>query len=323
MNPATVDPGADTPRGDDLAKTVICSIHQGARESQEDAYGRWMDDSSGPLFVVVADGAGGHGGGALAAQAVIRSAGEAWKSRQKDVPFDAAAWLLDAHDAVNRAAAEAGCSARSACAACTVTGTRLHWVHAGDVRLILFRKGRWLERTRDDSVVQVLFERGEISEEEMGTHPDQSRLLQSLGGDEAPTPRCGSAELAAGDSVILCSDGFWERLDRSELEKLVSTPAQERRQAMQDAMELAVRRGGPKADNATAIMIHFARPARNAAAKGHRVLQDYIWVWVMLAALLAGLLIGKWLRDLALEHRGGGTQQPLPEFHSDHSIHHR
>lgn len=285
------------PGDGDLVRSMVSAIHQGARERQEDAFGRWMVGDTGALFAVVADGAGGHGGGEVASQAVVRFADEAWKSRAHGAAFDPGAWLADAHEAVNRASAEAGCSARAAVVACTVIGSRLSWAHAGDCRLIRFRKGRWLERTRDDSVVQVLFERGEVAEEDMGTHPDQSRLLQSLGGEEPPKPRCGSAELADGDSLILCSDGFWEHLSRRELEKLVSTPAAGRGRALRQAVELAVRRGGPKADNATALMIHFgARPQQRAPQS--RRSDD--WVWLLLAALI-GSLIGWWLVDLAVE----------------------
>jgi serine/threonine protein phosphatase PrpC len=98
-----------------------------------------------------------------------------------------------AHDAVNRSARLQHADARTVAVALLVQGTRADWVHAGDCRLYHFRAGKLLTRTRDDSVVQVLFENGEITEEEMGTHEDQNRLLQAIGGGEPPKPRHGSA----------------------------------------------------------------------------------------------------------------------------------
>jgi len=241
--------------------TVVSSISQGAREYQEDACGHWFDASGTHLFAIVADGAGGHGGGADASQAAIASAAKTWEKKPVEYLADPAdflaKWMLDAHLAVNEAAARVRRSARSVVVACFTDGFSAHWVHAGDCRLLRFRDGKLVERTRDDSVVQVLFERGDITEEEMGKHPDQSRLLQSLGGEEPPSPRPGSAEMMGGDVLILCSDGFWEHLKREELEQLGSEPPMRRQRALDQAVADAVRRGGPKADNTTAVMIAF------------------------------------------------------------------
>ena len=266
--------------------SVISSIHQGARDYQEDALGHWFDTDGKRLFAVVADGAGGHGGGAEASRAAIEFSAKFWQQPSGTVLEDPEAflceWMSQAHAAVNVAAAKIHRSARSVVVACLTDDRKAHWVHAGDSRLLRFHKGKLIERTRDDSVVQILFERGEITEEEMGRHPDQSRLLQSLGGDEAPTPRYGSADLQQGDALILCSDGFWEHLKPAELESLVATPAKRRQAALDQAVKTAVKRGGAKADNTTAIMIHCGETRWSSAGR--------FLLWLLLAAALGGLL---------------------------------
>lgn len=133
----------------------------------------------------------------------------------------------------------------------------------------------------------MLFERGEITEEEMGTHPDQSRLLQSLGGEDAPSPRTGSAEIAAGDVLLLCSDGFWEHLKQDELEKLVSVPSARRQAALEEAVAEAIERAGAKADNTTAAMIHF--DDTGASRSG------ICWALLLLIAALAGCAAAWWV----------------------------
>ena len=239
--------------------SVISSISKGAREYQEDACGHWSDATSQRLFAVVADGAGGHGGGAEAAQAAIESSAKSWKQSSDEVFVDSEAflteWIKNAHLAVNEASAKIHHSARAVVVACLTDGSTAHWAHAGDSRLLRFHQGKLAERTRDDSVVQVLFERGEITEQEMGTHPDQSRLLQSLGGEDLPRPRIGSARVSSGDVLILCSDGFWEHLKQEELEKLAATDSESRQKALDEAVAEAVLRAGEKADNTTALMI--------------------------------------------------------------------
>lgn len=281
---------------------VVSSISQGARDHQEDACGHWFDSAGTWLFAVVADGAGGHGGGADASKAAIASAALTWgKTSGGDLAEpDAflAKWMKDAHLAVNEASAKIKRSARTVAVACLTDGNSVHWVHAGDCRLLRFHEGKLVERTRDDSVVQVLFERGDITEEEMGTHPDQSRLLQSLGGDEPPSPRPGKAELAAGDVLILCSDGFWEHLKPTELEKLAATPSAKRQKALDQAVSEAVRRGGAKADNTTALMMAFEEEHRRLRS-GNR------WAILLLFAALAGCAAAWW---------GGGKPTDLKQL---------
>ena len=239
----------------------------------------------------MADGAGGHGGGADASKAAVDSAALNWgKSSGSDLAEPAAflaQWMKDAHLAVIEASAKIQRSGRSVVVACFTDGSSVHWVHAGDCRLLRFRGGKLVERTRDDSVVQVLFERGEITEEQMGTHPDQSRLLQSLGGEEAPSPRPGKAEVAAGDGLILCSDGFWEHLTQAELEKLIGKPPAKRREALDQAVAEAVRRGGVKADNTTALMIVFGEE------KG-RFRSAIRWVILLIFAALVASAAAWW-----------------------------
>jgi serine/threonine protein phosphatase PrpC len=275
--------------------SVVASTSQGARDYQEDAMGHWMDPAAHQLFAVVADGAGGHGGGAEASKAVIASAAETWRKIAGSAPLDPAGflaqWMKEAHLAVNVASEKIHKSARSVVVACHTDGTVAHWVHAGDCRLLRFHEGKLAERTRDDSVVQVLFERGEITEEEMGTHPDQSRLLQSLGGEDAPTPRPGRADLVAGDVLILCSDGFWEHLKQAELEKLAATPVKKMQQALDQAVAEAIQRAGPKADNTTAMIIAFDEPSSPFSATA--------WYLLVFLVTLAGCFVmlqrsGRW-----------------------------
>jgi serine/threonine protein phosphatase PrpC len=236
--------------------SVLKAMHLGKRERQEDAVGFWEKRDDGTLFAVVADGAGGHGGGAEAAAAAVSEAEKCWQAGtgQGGAPEFLADWMSKAHDAVNRSISSKYADARTVAVALLVRGNRADWVHAGDCRLYHFRQGKLLSRTRDDSVVQVLFEKGEIAEEEMGTHEDQNRLLQAIGGSEPPKPRSGGADLEPEDVLLLCSDGFWERLKPEEMAYLVNSP---RSETLEKTLQLAVDRGKAKADNASVIMACF------------------------------------------------------------------
>ena len=134
------------------------------------------------------------------------------------------------------------------------------------------------------SVVQVLFEQGEITEAEMGHHEDQNRLLQALGGDEAPKARLGGADLAPGDALILCSDGFWENLEAVDLAELAASPPHRRRRALRNAVKKAVTRGGARADNTSVIFV-------GGVASGQAA-RTIVLRWSLVCLLLALMVLG-------------------------------
>lgn len=269
---------------------MLKAMQLGKRERQEDAVGFWEKKDDGILFAVVTDGAGGHGGGAEASTAAVAEAEKCWQAwtGQGGAAEFLANWLSKAHDAVNRSVRHQHADARTVAVALLVQGNRADWVHAGDCRLYHFRRGKLLSRTRDDSVVQVLFEKGEIAEEEMGTHEDQNRLLQAIGGSEPPKPRRGGADIEPEDVLLLCSDGFWERLISEEITELVTSPHERRREALESSLQLAVKRGAAKADNGSVIMIHFD------GADCTPDTPKRWWTWILLA-LLIGNLLAWWL----------------------------
>lgn len=273
-----------------LGWSILKDMHVGRRERQEDAVGVWENRDQGTLFAVVADGAGGHGGGAEASSAAVAEAGkcwEAWAARENTADF-LTDWLARAHKAVNRSVRQKHLDARTVAVALHVQKGRAEWVHAGDCRLYHFRQGILLSRTRDDSVVQVLYEKGEITEEDMGTHEDQNRLLQAIGGSEPPRPRRGSADLEPDDVLLLCSDGFWERLKPEEMASLTTNPRHLRKKSLAKTLRIAVDRGEAKADNASVVMIHFDGGNATPGASAH-------WLRWLLLALLIGNLIAWWL----------------------------
>ncbi len=86
----------------------------------------WHGQNASTLFAIVADGAGGHGGGAEASAAAIATARAAWEpfGQNASAPPDPRTfldtWILDAHRAVNTAANALPGTTRAAVAACLV-----------------------------------------------------------------------------------------------------------------------------------------------------------------------------------------------------------
>lgn len=215
------------------------------------------------VIAVLADGMGGHMGGALASQAVVDAVLPVFESFEPGTgaPAD---WLKGmmqaAHERVARAGKGFNRDPRSTCVIALAQKHRIDWAHCGDSRLYLFRDGRFMRRTVDHSMVEILLEQGKISEDDVATHPDRSKLYSSLGGPEAPQVLFDSLEpLTPQDTLLLASDGLWAYFRSRELAALIGyrglTAACDR------LVELARRRAAGNGDNLTVALV------RNAGGK--------------------------------------------------------
>ena len=159
-----------------------------------------------------------------------------------------------AHNQINEEGRKRGLSPRATIVALFLTPAQAYWVHSGDSRLYHYRAGQLLERTEDHSVVQILVKQGIVAEKDMGTHPDQGVLLQSLGGDEYKAPNHDAAEITPEDGFLLCTDGFWERTKVEEMAELLFSPRAQAALILEQAVARAVKRNGPKGDNVTVAL---------------------------------------------------------------------
>src|SRR6185503_4455362 len=240
--------------------------HVGSRNEQQDAGLVLTDEARTEQLVVVADGMGGHAGGSLASAQVAATARRIW-SEHLATAIDPKRLLeriiREGHEAINRAGAEKGLTPRSTCALLYLrNGDRAgdaHWAHVGDSRIYRLRDGQVARLTRDHSVVQMLVDLGKVSEEEMGTHPDQNRLTQSLGGDATPMPDFGNDSVKEFDAYLVCSDGLWEMIPPAEM----ATALAAKKLGDDGAKHLAERafdRAKPKSDNITVALVRVGGP---------------------------------------------------------------
>ncbi|HEV7164617.1 MAG TPA: PP2C family serine/threonine-protein phosphatase [Gammaproteobacteria bacterium] len=242
--------------GPALALSAAMSF-QGARPYNEDRLGH-AATVDGACWAL-ADGLGGHKGGAraaeLAVQGALQSVGRSSASRLEDRLKQAAS---DAHAGIRaeqRIHTEFT-DMRSTLVLLGLSHTDMAWSHCGDSRLYHFRTGRMLTRTRDHSAVQMLVAAGEVAEEDIPRHPGRSRLVSCLGGSNSLliSARSGGSAPLAGDAFLLCSDGLWEHLDTAGLEALVAAAAGP--EALLTALNARIIAAAhPEQDNYTAIAV--------------------------------------------------------------------
>ncbi|MEZ0255865.1 MAG: protein phosphatase 2C domain-containing protein [Chthoniobacter sp.] len=259
---------------------------QGPRAEQQDSGICLHDDAQGTALIVVGDGVGGRSGGRIASQKVIELASRFWEERKGRLakPEEDLATLCQvAHEHINSEGSKLGISPRTTIVALYLNPTNAWWVHSGDSRMYHFRAGQLVERTEDHSLLEIMVQRGAVKEEDMGRHPDQHTLLQSLGGEEFMPPSSGTAQITPDDGFLLCTDGFWERTSPEEMSELVFGERSDANERLSAAVERALERNGTKGDNVT---VALAMPARAKAAVAPPISRPNVTLLVTACVLL-------------------------------------
>jgi len=244
----------------------------GGREVNQDCYGSLGAEKVGVRCWVVADGLGGHRGGEIASALATEAIVEYFK-RYQVFSTEAIEHSFElAQQAILKKQAEEPdlYSMRTTAVVLLIDGDRALWGHVGDSRLYHFRKGQKLFQTSDHSVTQAFHDAGHISTQQMRTDINRSRLIKVLGKDEAVDPKVQKkpVQLTPEDTLLLCTDGFWEPVDEDSMEEDLGQTWMNSPQEWIDRMEARLRRTvQDEFDNYTAYAIFFRpQPGIFAAA---------------------------------------------------------
>ncbi len=228
-------------------RTAVVS-ELGPRENNEDAV------CVSPRLVAVADGVGGAAAGevacGLAARKMLALAGRRLEQR---LELELNAAVADANDVIEFVIsydpALAGMGTTLTAVALSNDGDYLI-ANVGDSRTYLLRDG-WLRRlTRDHSVVQMLIDRGALSEDEARSHPQRSIVLEALDGVSRELPPVQRFRARLGDRLLLCSDGVSDYLPDELIARTVVIADADA--AARELARLALGHGGR--DNVTAVI---------------------------------------------------------------------
>ena len=213
-----------------LALEVALMTDQGGRKYNEDACGHWH--SKRHLCSVLADGAGGHGGGDIASRIAVQELIGRFAHQPTERAADLERLLRVTNDVLIGqrvpGTAKEDMHSTVVCLVIDFIGHTAHWAHAGDSRMYWFRQGCVRNRTRDHSLVQSMVDTGMLAAEDMRTHPRRSELHSALGiASDVLEVSAGEAaeEVEPGDVFLLCTDGVWEYLDDAMLERTLAAAA--------------------------------------------------------------------------------------------------
>lgn len=188
------------------------------------------------LFAV-ADGMGGHEGGEVAskmalqvlADKVLRSivlpelAGE--RIRETALLDHLSGATLAANDAVFLARRKRDNDMGTTLTTVWIQDAELFLTHVGDCRAYRWNADGLRQLTTDHSLVASMIASGQAEPDEIYSHPHRSVIYRSIGDQPVVDVDTGRLSLAAGDRIILCSDGLWEMVRNEGIEEVMMREA--------------------------------------------------------------------------------------------------
>lgn len=206
-----------------------------------------------PACVLVADGVGGAAAGEVAsatAAYVVSALSMADPHRDPVALLRAGVQLAQEQVATGVRDDPDRTGMATTLTAVATDGVRFGLAHVGDSRGYLFRDGRLSRLTRDDTYVQRLLEEGTILEDEVPTHPWRNVVLRSVNGTAAQPSDVTTVELAAGDRVLLASDGLSDLVPDAQISELLARHDDDA--AVEALLDAALAAGG--SDNVTCLL---------------------------------------------------------------------
>ncbi|MDX2308864.1 MAG: protein phosphatase 2C domain-containing protein [Hyphomicrobium sp.] len=243
---------------------------RGARPYQEDTALLWPGEGQkaselpepATLVAILADGMGGHAGGALASHMACETFAAGYAAAEGDTRQRLFEALMRANDAI---AAKVADNPVLEGMGSTLVGVVFgedgaHWVSVGDSPLLLVRRGQLALLNEDHSLapeLDRLAELGRMTHEDARRDPRRHMLRSAVTGEEIELVDMSRQPLAIepGDYVILASDGL-NTLDYAEIERIVAAYATDGAKSVAEALiraVLAVK--DPHQDNTTIVAV--------------------------------------------------------------------
>jgi protein phosphatase len=214
----------------------------------------------------VADGVGGHEAGEIAsglalrilAESVVKSLllpglrAKACSSNKGLILETLTEGVEAANNEVYVQAQAKGNNMGTTLVAALFVNNTVYIANVGDSRIYLLEGEQLRQVTNDHSLVASLVAAGEITPEEIYTHPRRNVITRCLGMGEHVDAELFTETLKPGNSLLLCSDGLWEMVRDNEIRDIVLS-AQNPQPVCEQLVELANRNGG--VDNISVIVV--------------------------------------------------------------------
>ena len=263
----------------DLVVRAVLRTDVGLVRSENQDFGAYTTPSEereshpGGRLLIVADGMGGHRGGATASRLAAETVKAQYLGSETTDIADALRDALTRANARIFSEAQANPELRgmgTTTSALAVRNGQGWFAHVGDSRIYRVRQDEIAQLTEDHSLVASMVREGLITAKEAETHPRRNVLQRSMGvSEDVEIDIQGPFELREGDVFILCSDGLHGLVKEPELKEVAKLPID---RAADEFVKRALERGAP--DNVTVIVARVERGLEEPAPVGEETLSD-------------------------------------------------
>lgn len=187
-----------------------------------------LKNASDEYLLMVADGMGGHRAGEVASSLAVTHLGKRFsKIASLGSKLDAVNWLNDNANEINNEIIEYAKTNPEATGLGTtlvlaiLTKEYLIFGNIGDSTGFVLKNKHLHQVTKPHSLVNLLVEAGQLTEEEAKYHPKKNVLMKALGAMEKVELDIFDVDLSS-EAILLCSDGLTNMLTNEQIEKVLN-----------------------------------------------------------------------------------------------------
>ena len=191
------------------------------REHNEDSV-TILKNLNGEYLAVVADGMGGHRKGEVASALTVRFT----ESASIGTISDAVNWLSDNINEINSEILDYGEKNENSkglgttVVAAIITKEFLIFANLGDSSGYVVKNKKLHRVTKPHTLVNLLVDTGDLTEEQAKNHPKKNVLMKALGAAEKAEPDIFDVDNGS-EEIFLCSDGLTSMLNDEQIEKVL------------------------------------------------------------------------------------------------------
>lgn len=137
------------------------------------------------------------------------------------------------------------------CVAAFINNKSAFIINVGDSRAYLITDKKLLRITADHNVAALLYEKGQITEEEMEVHPQRHMLTRAVGVEKTVLPDTFILDYEDKISLLLCSDGLSGYCSDNEIYDVILNSSFDN--VADELIKLALSKGGR--DNITVAVV--------------------------------------------------------------------
>ena len=186
-----------------------------------------VKNTNDEYLLMVADGMGGHRAGEVASSLAVTHFGKRFSSLSSVGNLkDAVNWINDNVSEINEAILDYAKNHYDSTGLGTtlvlslLTKDFLIFGHIGDSSGFVLKNNRLHKVTKDHTLVSLLVEAGDLTEEEAKNHPKKNVLMKALGASDKVDMDIFEVERNV-DGILLCSDGVTNMLTVEQIEKVL------------------------------------------------------------------------------------------------------